>query len=482
MTVVHGNAPWDTCRRHAGYLAMHVYKRPPPPGTGFSTRYPDRVAEVERHWEDWEVRDNHNESGLVARLYKLKAYDPQGDVSQLCPPVLAFRGTDFHDMRGLAIAASVRWRVLRIIGWTHDFTMVLDETIPPKMRQPSRRAAARGAMPVEVPYTREELVEMGFQPFPIFHQDGTTQFDSATRGLDITVRFNVALDLMAKEDGDWIANIVQGLGHATPQYEEAIEFGRTSMRTRIEPSIDNRLEITGHSLGGSLAAAVGCVLDREFPDINIHATTFNAAGVHRNTVKPASLGEAAIHNFTVADEILTTLHTFTARLPIVGSIFRMAERTINQVGMPAATGQLIVQKGKAPPGTTHPGESGGDLPKLFPIEQQTRVSEYRGDFPILTAIDGMLSSSGGDIGRFATRFLDWMNQRYRARAIRNNRDSEEDFWFPERIDRTYREMGNLLMEELDPEIDALMKIVLEAVKFHGMDYVIAAYDARYGAP
>lgn len=481
MTVVHGNAPWQSCRRQAGYLAMHVYKRPPPPGSGFSTAYPERVAEVERLWEDWDVLDDHSGSGLVARLYKLKDYDPDGDTSQLCPPVLAFRGTDFHDMRGMAMAASIRWRIFRIFGWTHDFTMVFDPTIPKKMREPGRRAAARGEPAVEVPYSHEELVGMGFRPFPIFHDEGATDFESAADDIDVEVRFNVALDLMAKADGDWVANILQGLGETTPQYEDAITFGRGVARDFITPSADNRVEITGHSLGGSLAAAVACVLDQEYPDLTIHGMTFNAAGVHSNTVRPATLGAAAIHNFTVEDEVLTTVHTFTDRMPVVGSIFRLAERTINQVGMPPAIGQLIVQRGTYPPGSTHPTQIGTTLPNLFPVEDQTRVVEYSGDFPILRMIDNMLIASG-DIGRFATRFLGWLNETYRDQAIRNNRDSDENFWFPERIDRTYTEMMRLLMEDLDPEIDALLKIVETSVAYHGMDYVIAAYDAKYGTP
>lgn len=70
----------------------------------------------------------------------------------------------------------------------------------------------------------------------------------------------------------------------------------------------------------------------------MHGTTFNAAGLHANTVAPASTESGDIHNFTVEDEILTTVHSFTDRMPVVGAIFRMGERTINQVGMPQAGG------------------------------------------------------------------------------------------------------------------------------------------------
>lgn len=477
MTVVHGNAPWQTCRRHAAYLASHVYKRPPPEG-GYSTKYPERIAEVEAYWEDWHVFDNHAESGMVARLYKLKSFDPDSSDPSLCPPCLAFRGTDFHDMRGMAIAASIRWRIFEIFGWTHDFTFVADSTMPKKMRAPGRRQAARGAEPIEVPYTRDELIALDFRPFPIFHEEGETDFETAADGSTWTIGFRVMLDLLAKEDGDWIANIIQGLGHPTKQYQEAEDAGREVASVKILELDVKRLEITGHSLGGSLAAAVTCILDSEYPDISFHGMTFNAAGVHENTVKPASLGDGDIHDFTVAHEILTTLHTYTNQLPIVGSIFTLAERTINQMGLPPAIGQVITQRGKFPPGTD---EAGSNLPVLFPIEDQTADPGYTEEFPLLLEIDGMLASSP-NIGQFGSRFLEWLNERYRAEAIQNNRDSEEGYWFPDRIDRTYTEIGNLFTAELEPEIDVLLHIVGKSVEFHGMDYVIAAYDAKYGAP
>jgi len=483
MTVVHNSAPWQTCRRHAGYLSMYIYKDPPPPGSGFSTKHPDRVQEVEKHWEQWDEENNHSGSGLVARLYKLKTWEPSGDTASLCPPCLAYRGTDFHDMRGMAISASVRWRIFGL-GWTHDFNIVLDETVPKKTVTRRGRNAdphSGGSKTVEVSYTREELIALGFRPFPILHDEGTVSALTADNRTHFNFNIRCGLDLMAQEDGDWVANILQGLGHSVLQYNEGNAFAKKVVNEKVLPNSDKRIEVTGHSLGGSLAASATCVLDNTFPDVSIHGTTYNAAGLHENTVSPATPSSGDIHNFTVEDEILTTVHSFTDNLPVVGGIFRMAERTINQVGMPRAAGQLLVQRGAWPPETTHPGESGTDVPNLFPITTQSLVSEYSGNFPVLTRIDAMLASAG-NVTRFGNAFIEWLNDTYRDQAIQNNRDSEENFWFPERIDRTYREMARLLMEDMEPEIDALMKIVLQSVEFHGMDYVISAYDKAYGRP
>jgi len=99
---------------------------------------------------------------------------------------------------------------------------------------------------------------------------------------------------------DWIANLRQGLGFVASQYEKAIALARRIMN---EVGREN-LELTGHSLGGGLAAAAALVN-------KLKATTFNPAGVHLNTVARhgENLDEAwrLITVFRVEGDILTTL-------------------------------------------------------------------------------------------------------------------------------------------------------------------------------
>nr|WP_272212552.1 hypothetical protein [Marinicella sp. W31]MDC2878469.1 hypothetical protein [Marinicella sp. W31] len=45
--MIHGHGNPKTCRRQAAYLCKLVYKDPPPTG-GFSTLYPDKIAEAEK--------------------------------------------------------------------------------------------------------------------------------------------------------------------------------------------------------------------------------------------------------------------------------------------------------------------------------------------------------------------------------------------------------------------------------------------------
>lgn len=481
-TTIAGNAKWDTCWRQAAYLSALMYKDPPPPGGTFNTQYPDRILQTEAHWEEWDKVDEHKSTGLVGRLYKVKGWDYEGEEAPPCPPCLAFRGTDFDDMRDLALSASIRWRVLRIVGWTHEFTHVLDANRPQREEQRVIAGSPRAGIPprtvtVTVPWTREDLINEGFEAISIMRDAGDLSVESAAPGQNISVNLQLTLDILAKENGDWNSNIKQGLGKPSAQYKNAKNFGIQVTEEKIDRLHDRRLEITGHSLGGGLAAAVTCVLDRSYPDIHFHGMTFNSAGVHPNTVAPASLSDGSVNNFTVEDEILTTIQSYTSRIPVVGSIFRMAERTIGQKGMPEALGTRRVIPGCSP-GGGHFGDKGTPLPNLFPIKDQNAVPEYTGGFPLLTQLDGMLQSSG-NITQFGTNFARWLNRRYRDQAVQNNRDSDESYWFPERVDRTYKEMIRLLQEDIQPEIDAVVKIMMMSVEYHGMDFVIAAYDSAH---
>ncbi len=139
---IHGDAKWETCWRQAMYMAKYIYADPPPKD-GFHTQYPDRMQEIEANWDEWDKIDEHATTGLVGKLFKLKNWDHEGPDAPPCPPCLVFRGTDFDDMRDLAISASIRWRILRFFGWTHNFTYVLDKTRPPRQEQRANRNAIR---------------------------------------------------------------------------------------------------------------------------------------------------------------------------------------------------------------------------------------------------------------------------------------------------------------------------------------------------
>lgn len=449
---------------------MHVYYDPydaPPsdaPPPAMAAYLQERRDRIDANWEEWHDLDEHNDSGLVARLFKLKTWDPAGEDPGPCPPTLAFRGTDFHDMRDLAISAQVGigFRAMPplfsnpIIVKDFNTVFSMDPTIPDGT-------------------THDQAIAMGFSPIPIYRDTGTARAELANFGIHLNLGVTISLDILGRENGDWLSNLNQGLGRNSLQYENAKVYGDEVVRTKINPLADKRLEITGHSLGGGLAAAVCTVLDNNYPEIQFHAITFNAAGVHENTVAPAGLNGASINNFTVEDEMLTTVQSFTSRIPLVGSVFRLAERHIGQTGMPPALGTMRVVKGKLPPGSPY-GSAGSDCPNLFPVQDQTVKPGYTGDFPILTAIDGILGGSASAT-QFGNRFLTWLNTNYRARASRSA-DSTLGL-IP--IWRLYQEMGRLLQADVQPELDAMAEIGGAAAAMHGMVYVISTYESLYPA-
>jgi type VI secretion system secreted protein VgrG len=94
------------------------------------------------------------------------------------------------------------------------------------------------------------------------------------------------------------ANVPQGVGLNTWQYDKAVDLSR-----QLKHQYGNQLtDITGHSLGGGLAAAGSMAT-------NTRATTFNAAGVHPNTAARNGLkwDEHNITNYFVEGEVLSTL-------------------------------------------------------------------------------------------------------------------------------------------------------------------------------
>jgi hypothetical protein len=103
---------------------------------------------------------------------------------------------------------------------------------------------------------------------------------------------------------DWKHNLGQGLGFKDAQYDQAIALGR-----QAKEAYGDQLIVTGHSLGGGLAAASSMV--NEIP-----AVTFNAAGVHDKTLERYGFDadvlkqeaeHGLIRSYAVKNEILTHL-------------------------------------------------------------------------------------------------------------------------------------------------------------------------------
>lgn len=103
---------------------------------------------------------------------------------------------------------------------------------------------------------------------------------------------------------DWATNLQQGTGQLSAQHLQAIRLAQ-ALESAVGPE---HLVLTGHSLGGGLASTASAATGDP-------AVTFNAAGVHPNTLLAAAalggshLGVAAdqVRNYHVRGELLTTL-------------------------------------------------------------------------------------------------------------------------------------------------------------------------------
>lgn len=145
-----------------------------------------------------------------------------------------------------------------------------------------------------------ELMAAGIDPAAL--EDSSTGFRAAlyTNGDGDHVLAFAGTDPTSLRD--WAANLGQGLGMDTSQYNQAVALAKDA-----KLAFGDDLVITGHSLGGGLASTAAIATDSA-------AVTFNASGLTDSTLRRVGVDPAAakqeaedggIRRYAVADDILT---------------------------------------------------------------------------------------------------------------------------------------------------------------------------------
>ncbi|SDY86734.1 Protein of unknown function [Lysobacter sp. yr284] len=150
---------------------------------------------------------------------------------------------------------------------------------------------------------------------------------------------------------DWITNARQGIGWDSKQYDQAVQLAQDAQQ-----AFGENMVITGHSLGGGLAATAALATDTA-------AVTFNASGVHDDTLRGLGLDPSTARNDAADGQI--------RRYNVSGEILTAAQEDVPILnGIPDAPGHEINLKDPDPP----------KAPDFTwnPIEMAKRTAEYIG--------------------------------------------------------------------------------------------------------
>lgn len=168
--------------------------------------------------------------------------------------------------------------------------------------------------------TDAELLAAGIDPATLENPDTGFRAGIYTDG-----RGNHVLAFAGSNElQDWTgANIRQGLGWQAEQFDEAVQLAQLA-----DAAFGDNLAITGHSLGGGLAATASLATGNA-------AVTFNASGVHDDTMRDLGLDPAAAKADAEAGQI--------RRYNIDGEALTQAQQDVWVLnGIPDAPGHEIV--------------------------------------------------------------------------------------------------------------------------------------------
>ena len=159
--------------------------------------------------------------------------------------------------------------------------------------------AARQPTPQEVTYARlaNGVYDPEYQGVDGYDKVGSTFIDDKTglqSALFVSEATGHSVMAFAGTNGgsDWGPNIRQAFGKRSAQYSQALDQAQT-----VYANMGENVHFVGHSLGGALAAASAITTGGG-------ATTFNAAGVHSNTVGGLTAAPGSITQFNSTFDVM----------------------------------------------------------------------------------------------------------------------------------------------------------------------------------
>lgn len=368
----------DACAQAASLLNFEMYVRQ-------NGNIPDALrdqfdAAKERWMLKWEIKKSDD---FLCRFY-VPCDGKSSGPNASDPPVLVFRGSDQTAEEIAQIALGLRlelsFELESPVGparWVQH--KVIDTCIGAGDLMGRPVAEVQQLLPL-----REEL-------FDNLTGEKTVQVGGwkwARAGM--TVKWTASSALFYGSDGDWATHIAQGLGQVPDHYKMA---GVAGLRAADEArqKWDNRLIITGHALGGGLAAAAGIQIEAQHDDMVITCDTYNAAGLHDATAKALggdlSMGsDIPINARYVEGEILSTLQARSRTLPFISDALVWGGKSLT----PAIANLDGVSV-----------RAGTDLQVLFGLDDQT----YLEPFEILNQY-AALARTSQDPNQFIDRLID----------------------------------------------------------------------------
>jgi uncharacterized Zn-binding protein involved in type VI secretion len=165
------------------------------------------------------------------------------------------------------------------------------------------------------PAGQTELRKLGISPSALAPADSDFRAAVYKNGQDYVVSYRGT-----QSGQDWVQNLKQGSGFESAHYEQAMALAKQAKRGA--QAQNGSVSFVGHSLGGGMASAAAVAT-------NSPATTFNAAGLHANTVAKYD-GAPPVDAYHVPGEALSLMQD--NRVAVLGGLTRAASAVNTLLG------------------------------------------------------------------------------------------------------------------------------------------------------